>query len=183
MAAGPADGSADDTFADPELRDIVDAVRAVGIPVSRGAIPDDLLLPGVQIDRGALVVDETKLLFAGDVLHEAGHVAVLPPSERRQIVGLLPVDGGQEMAALAWSYAMAIAFSLPLDVVFHDRFKSGGPWLRETYSSGAMLGQPLLQLWGMTRLPDAPPGLEQLPVYPVMGKWLRDQEDPPIPAA
>ncbi|WP_189987649.1 hypothetical protein [Thalassobaculum fulvum] len=176
----PGDGTGH-TFTDPRLREIADAVSAVGIPVRRGAVPDDLLLPGVLIDRGTLLVDEARLLFPGDVLHEAGHVAVLPPSERERTVGLLPADGGQEMAALAWSYAAAVAFSLPLDVVFHDKFKAGGRWLRESFTAGVPFGVPLLQWWEMTRLPDAPPAFDHLTPFPAMTRWLRDHEPAAAP--
>jgi hypothetical protein len=163
-------------FASPDLARIVAAIQTIGIPVRSGVLEDDLMLPGVRIDRGALVVDEDRLLYPGDVLHEAGHIAVLPPSERARIIGTLPDEGGQEMAALAWSYAMAAAFDLPLEMVFHDAFKAGGPWLRETFSSGESFGAPLLQLWCMTRVPIAPPGFEHLPLFPKMAKWLRDQD-------
>lgn len=164
-------------FSSPDLARIAAAIQAIGIPVRSGVLEDDIMLPGVRIDRGALLVDEDRLLYPGDVLHEAGHIAVLPPSERARIVGTLPENPGQEMAALAWSYAMAIAFELPLEVVFHDAFKANGPWLREVFSAGEIIGTPLLQAWEMTRLLDAPPGFEHLPVFPRMAKWLRDHDD------
>lgn len=162
-------------FSSPDLERIAASVQAIGIPVRFAGLEDDHMLPGVKIDRGALVVDVDKLLYPGDVLHEAGHIAVLPPSERARIVGTLPENPGQEMAALAWSYGLAMAFDLPLEVVFHDAFKANGPWLRETFSSGATIGAPLLQTWDMTSLPDAPPGFEHLPMFPGMAKWLRDE--------
>ena len=168
------------SFTVPHLAPIVAAIRAVGIPVRRGAVTGNLL-PGVMIDRGALVIDEGSLRFPGDVLHEAGHIAVLSPGERMQVAGTLPAEGGQEMAALAWSYAMAVAFAPPLEVVFHDQFKAGGPWLRETFTAGHWLGAPLLQCWDMTRAPNSPPGFEHLPVFPAMARWLRavDWTEPP----
>lgn len=159
---------------DRHLPAIVEAVRAIGISVRYGTVPDGPFLHGVLIDRGALLVDEDRLQFPGDVLHEAGHIAMLPPAERPQVIGTLPADGGQEMATLAWSYAMAIAFGLPLEVVFHDRFKAGGRWLRDAFSTGQCLGTPLLQCWGMTRIPGAPSHFDHLPLFPQMAKWLRD---------
>lgn len=164
------------TFSSPDLARVVAAIEAIGIPVRSAALEDGLMLPGVKIDRGCLLVDEARLLYPGDVLHEAGHIAMLPPSERARIVGTLPEDGGQETAALAWSYGLAVAFDLPLEVVFHDAFKAGGPWLREVFPAGGLLGTPLLQAWDMTRIPDAPPGFEHLPLFPKMAKWLRDQD-------
>lgn len=182
--AAATDACDDAPFTTPGLEPIVAAIRAVGIPVRRGAVAGNLL-PGVMIDRGALVVDEETLLFPGDVLHEAGHVAVLSPEDRGRVAGTLPKEGGEEMAALAWSYAMAVAFALPLEVVFHDAFKAGGPWLRRTFAEGHMIGVPLLQIWDMTRVPDSGPGFEHLPAFPRMARWLRpyDWHDTPSHAA
>lgn len=152
---------------------IVAAIEAIGLPVRWGKVTQEGLLPGIRIENGGLTIDTETLLFAGDVLHEAGHLAVLTPEERATVAGTLPKEGGAEMAALAWSYAMAIEFDLPLDVVFHDAFKAGGSWLRETFAAGHPLGQPLLQFWEMTRTSEDIPGFEHLPRYPKMALWLR----------
>lgn len=154
---------------------IVAAVETVGIPVQWGPVTDGLLLPGIWIENAGLTIDTDRLLFAGDVLHEAGHLAVMAPGDRAAARGTLPEDGGQEIAALTWSYAMALEFDLPLDVVFHDAFKANGPWLRKTFSEGCILGQPLLQYWQMTRMAGAEPHFDGLPAFPKMGKWLRDR--------
>lgn len=167
---------APDDFRDRELGPIVVAIRGVGIPVRRGTVGDDMTLPGVMVDRGALVVDETRLLYAGDVLHDAGHITVMTPRDRALAVGVLPSEGSLEMAALAWSYAVAVAFELDLEVVFHDAFKGGGPWLRETFSGGGSVGVPMLQWFEMTRFADAPEYFAPLPVFPRMAKWLRDSD-------
>jgi hypothetical protein len=163
-------------FSSGELARVVTSIQAVGIPVRSVELGDDVMLPGVKIDRGTLMVDERRLLYPGDVVHEAGHIAVMSPTERAGIVGTLPDDGGQEIAALAWSYGFAVAFKLPLEVVFHDAFKAGGPWLREVFQSGGDIGAPMLQVWDMTRVPNAPPGFEHLPLFPEMAKWLRDRD-------
>ena len=81
------------------------------------------------------------------------------------------------MAALAWSYALARTFHLPLEIVFHDAFKAGGPWLREMFASGGELGVPLLQFWNMTRSPIASAGLGKLSAFPEMTKWLRGPKE------
>ena len=78
-------------------------------------------------------------------------------------------------------YAMAVAFALPLEVVFHDAFKAGGPWLRQTFTAGHLLGVPLLQCWDMTRAPESPPGFDHLPAFPVMARWLREIDWPEPP--
>lgn len=151
---------------------ILAAIGTTGLAVRHGPVHGDELIAGVRIERGGLTVDRDRLRYAGDVLHEAGHLAVLPPAERAAVAGVLPAEGAQETAVLAWSYAAALAFDLPLDVVFHDGFKAGGPWLRETFAGGDVLGQPMLQHWGMTRLVGTAEPAD-LPVYPEMGCWLR----------
>lgn len=164
-------------FSSPDLAQIANSLKEIGIPARAARLGNDDQLPGVRIVRGGLLVDERKLLFPGDVVHEAGHIAVLPPEDRAQIEGILPSDPGQEMSALAWSYALATNFGLPLEMVFHDAFKAGGPWLREMFTSGAELGVPLLQYWNMTRSRSAPAGFDDLPTFPEMAQWLRDQPD------
>lgn len=152
---------------------IVTAIETVGIPVRWEPVGDDAKLPGIHIGRGGLSVDADRLRYAGDVLHEAGHLAVLAPEDRAAVTGTLRADGAEETAALAWSYAMAGRFGLPLEVVFHNGFKAGGAWLRETFAAGHVLGQPMLQYWGMTRLDPDDPDRAHLPLYPEMGCWLR----------
>jgi len=166
----------DDKFSSAGLNRIAIHLREIGIPVRAATLGDDDQLPGVRIERGALLVDQHRLLYPGDVVHEAGHIAVLPPRERARVVGILPSDPGQEMAALAWSYGFAVTFDLPLAVVFHDAFKAGGPWLREIFSMGGEVGVPLLQHWNMSRMSNAPDGFDDLPIFPEMAKWLRDDQ-------
>jgi hypothetical protein len=163
-------------FSDPMIQRVADAVEAIGLKVRPGEVPDgSVLLPGLRVEDGGILVDETKAPYPGDLLHEAGHLAVMPPEARTTLSGTLPTDGGLEMAALAWSYAMAVRFELPLDMVFHDAFKSGGPWLRELFGSGQSVGVPLLQLWDMCRAEGASDGFAHLPLFPNMAKWLRDR--------
>ncbi len=40
-------------------------------------------LPGLHLHHGVLQIDLDKLAFAGDILHEAGHIAVCEPQERQ----------------------------------------------------------------------------------------------------
>lgn len=162
----------------PFMDPVIEAIRAIGIPVRVGLIAEGDFLPGILIEAGGLVVDRARGPYPGDLIHEAGRLAVLSAEERAGITGTLPVDGGQETAALAWSYAFARAHGIPDEIVFHDLFKAGGPWLRETFGSGQSFGVPLLQLWEMTRCPDAAGAVAEdfghLPEFPKMAKWLRD---------
>ena len=58
-------------------------VRGIGIDVRAEPLPDDTFLPGLDIRHGAIVVDEARLSYPGDLLHEAGHVAVAPTRAAR----------------------------------------------------------------------------------------------------
>ena len=139
----------------------------------RGAdLPDKTFLPGLDIRHGAILVDEVRLSEPGDLLHEAGHVAVADPTERAQTT--LSPTPGDEMAALAWSYAALRHLDLAPDVVFHPRgYKGGSQALIDAFSlSGSTLGVPLLQCYGMTVEPKfaAARGVEP---FPHMLRWLR----------
>ena len=65
-------------------------------------------MPGILVDNGKLIVDEKEMLSPGDLLHEAGHLAVKPSSERKNIHITFGNDPAEEMMALAWSYAAFI---------------------------------------------------------------------------
>src|SRR5687768_15343073 len=54
---------------------IAQFLTGIGIEVVPAELDDDCLLPGIQVDRGRLLVDESRLAFPGDLLHEAGHLA------------------------------------------------------------------------------------------------------------
>jgi hypothetical protein len=130
-------------------------------------------LPGIQIERGGLVIDEARLAHGGDLLHEAGHLAVTPASERPLLSGTVPEDGGAEMAAIAWSWAACVRLSLPASVLFHDAgYKGNARSLREGFAAGRYVGVPLLQWMGLTNDPAAPFDAEG-PQYPAMIRWLR----------
>ena len=146
-------------------------VRGIGIDVRAEPLPDGTFLPGLDIRHGAVVVNEERLFYPGDLLHEAGHIAVAPP-ERRREAALTPSEG-DEMATLAWSYAAARHLGLDDGVVFQPHgYKGEGPWLAETFSNGGSIGVPLLQLYDMTVEEKfaAERGVEP---YPHMLRWVR----------
>ena len=155
------------------LPDIVGFLTEIGIPVRRDALPAETFLPGILVDAGGLVIDETKLRHPGDLLHEAGHLAVLTSEERARAGANLESGPGEEMAAIAWSYAACVHLELDPAVVFHDDgYKGGGAALRENFADGRYLGVPLLQWYGLTR-ERAAGGEADEAVYPRMARWLR----------
>ena len=67
---------------DPLTERLVAFVRDIGIEVQAAALPEKTVLPGLDIRHGAILVDEARMRHPGDILHEAGHLAVIDPAER-----------------------------------------------------------------------------------------------------
>ncbi len=161
-------------FKDPTTSAIAAFLRGIGIEVRRGAIPDPTFLPGILIEAGVLIVDEAKLAHSGDLLHEAGHVAVTEPERRKDLNGNLDEGGGAEMAAIAWSWAALLHLDLDPRVVFHeDGYQGGSEAIISAFSQGRYFGVPLLQLWGMTFEEPRAAAVGVAP-YPYMIEWLRE---------
>jgi hypothetical protein len=146
-------------------------VRGVGIPVRTASLSGPTFLPGLDIRYGELLVDGERLAYPGDILHEAGHIAVSDPAERQR--EKLDPTPGDEMATIAWSYAALRHLEVPPEVVFHPHgYKGDSQALIENFSAGRYFGVPLLQLYGMTVEPRiaAESGVEP---YPHMLRWMR----------
>ncbi|WP_203234791.1 hypothetical protein [Modicisalibacter coralii] len=158
---------------------IIAFIESIGIGVDMTPLAQPTFLPGIVIRHGRLAIDPDKWRYPGDLVHEAGHLAVMSPAERAQAHGELDPDGGMEMAALAWSYAAARAMRLPLEVLFHDAgYKGDARWLRDHFIQGGNLGVPLLDYFGMTLCPARLRRLPQMPhgqVFPHMVHWLRER--------
>ena len=56
-------------------------------------VEDVAFLPGIRLEQGALLVDESQLTYPGDLLHEAGHIAMTPPELRPSLSGAITVPG------------------------------------------------------------------------------------------
>ena len=158
-------------FANPLTERIAAFVRGIGIDVRAAELPDGTFLPGLDIRHGVILVDEQRLAHPGDLLHEAGHLAVTDPAERNA-PALSPTDG-DELATLAWFYAALRHLDLSPDVVFHPGgYKGGSQALIETFTSGGTLGTPLLQYYGLTVEPKNA-AARGVPPFPHMLRWLR----------
>jgi hypothetical protein len=158
------------TFADPLTARLMAFVQSIGIPVRTAILPAATFLPGLDIRYGALVADESRLTYPGDILHEAGHIAVADPAERS--APTLSPDGGDELTTIAWSYAALRYLDIDPAVVFHAAFKGGGEAMITNFTAGRYLGVPLLQLYGMSCEPHRAAAMG-VPPYPHMMRWMR----------
>ncbi|QQT25041.1 hypothetical protein [Sphingobacterium spiritivorum] len=170
---------AETEFQEETIR-VINFLNEIGIPVLEQKNKQESFLPGIYIDKGRLLIDRTKLLHPGDILHEAGHIAVMSAEERRLSSGDLfeHIDKnaleGYELSAIAWSYAACAFLNLPASFVFHDKgYKGDADMLIENFEQGNYLFTPLLQYYGLCyEIKNAV--LHQVAPYPHMLKWIRE---------
>jgi hypothetical protein len=131
-------------------------------------------VPGIAIERGTLLIDKSKLLYPGDLLHEAGHLAIMSSERRMRVQGDAGKKAAEEMMAIAWSYAAAVHLGLEASVVFHEGgYKGGAGSLIENFTNGRYIAVPMLQWIGMTADEKRGPEMGIKP-YPHMIKWALD---------
>ncbi|HYH66343.1 MAG TPA: hypothetical protein VD866_16745 [Urbifossiella sp.] len=160
----------------------LDAILAflddIGIPAREGPVPADSVLPGIRLVSGTLVYDRAALRWPGDLLHEAGHIAVTPAALRPVLSDALevPVEAPHagEVEATAWAYAATVQLRLPPAVLFHDGgYRGHSAGLIMSFGCGVYPGAFGLAQAGMTLL-SADARLAGVPPYPHMTRWLRE---------
>lgn len=169
----PAAG-ADDALVDT----LVGFLRRIGLVVREAPVPGDAFLPGVQVEAGEIVFDRTRLRWPGDLLHEAGHIAVTASADRHRLPALLeghPIDApGGEIEATAWAYAACVHLGLAPTVLFHDGGYHGrSASLALTYSMGVYPGCQGLVAAGLAATGEQARALGVAP-YPHLLRWLRE---------
>ena len=127
----------------------------IGIPYRETTLQDPTFLPGVTIDGGAVVFDRNHLSYPGDLLHEAGHIALTPTDERaslnQAVLDAQPANESAEIGVLLWTFLACREIGLPPEIVFHaGGYKEGSTWLIEQFEGGNAIGQPLLNWMGVT---------------------------------
>jgi hypothetical protein len=156
----------------PPLQLILNFFREIKLPFELVQLSDDTFMPGMTIVDGALWIDLEKLVHPGDLLHEAGHIAVTPAEQRAHLGGDVKKAGhrgGEEMAAIAWSWAAQKCIGLSPEVVFHPQgYRGGSQSLIEAFTNSGGFGYPLLCAWLMCEAPEHNDG------YPRMKRWLRN---------
>jgi hypothetical protein len=151
------------TFSNPVTSQIVEFLGAIGIPVVAAQV-SGAVLPGIRIEKGSLVVDETQLVWPGDLLHEAAHLAMVPAALRETLAEDAGNDGGEELGAIAWSWAAISHLGLDAEIVFHSGgYRGGSRSIIENFREGHYIGVPFLRWIGLTG-----------ENYPAMIQWLRD---------
>jgi hypothetical protein len=161
---------------DPTATLIIDWLRRIGCTVRLAPLDEGTFLPGVTLEPGGLIVDPERLLYPGDLLHEAGHLATMLPERRASTGSNAGSDMGDEIAAQTWSYAAAVHLALAPEIVFHPTgYHDSAARLIEIYRDGRA-GVPLLQWMGLTldRKRAAERGVAP---YPNMIRWLRTEGD------
>ena len=147
---------------------ILDFLKEIGIPTKSQRL-GNTFLPGVKIEKGALLYDLEKLLYPGDLLHEAGHIALMTLEERKTIIGNVKEyrAPGQddELGVMLWSYAALKHLNFHPKVVFHpDGYKGDAQMLIDSYESGDFKGLPLLVWMDLCETSE----------FPKMKKWIRE---------
>lgn len=150
----------------------------IGIPIEFRPLDGYCFLPGIQVEGGILNIDIDQLKYPGDIVHEAGHIAIVPAAERATLneisIGERPMREAEEMMVIAWSYAVCVELNIDAGFVFHDQgYQSGGSHIADQFKQGRYVGVPMLQWTGMA-LEKMDPENPQRPVYPAMINWVRD---------
>lgn len=159
----------------PETKTILAFLNEIGIAVFEKEMTQDCFLPGLSLGPNCIYIDYDQLLYPGDILHEAGHLAVTKASERLLIdTPDMPKEWptqGDEIVTMLWSYAALVHLQLPIALVFHpEGYKGQSDWLIENFETGNYLGLPLLEWMGLATSTEK---AEQKP-FPAMIKWMRD---------
>lgn len=150
------------------LKIIVDFLNSIDIKVQEVELNMNTFLPGLSIHGNTILLDTKKLKYPGDLLHEAGHIAVTDEN-MRPLIGIKDFEEkwptpGDEIATILWSYAASHHLNIDLTVVFHPNgYKNESEWLIEQFNNKNYLGLPLLEWMSLCKKED----------FPTMKKWLR----------
>lgn len=159
-----------------EVTKVLHFLDEIGISIVEKPLTDTFL-PGLSLGPNCIYVDFDQLLYPGDLLHEAGHLAVTTPEERL-VAGTEAQSadwptGGEEIGAILWSYAAAVHLQLPLNFVFHNNgYKNGSEMLITNFEKGNYIGLPFLEWIGLCLGEERAAATNQK-AFPFMLNWLR----------
>jgi len=155
---------------------ILNFLTEIHIPFQFDTIEVETFLPGILIKGGIIFI---KLTYPGDLLHEAGHIAVEKEEDRSGLNGNGEAHKGDaeklEIGVILWSFAALKYLELDEDVVFHEGgYKDDGEWLVEEFRKGNFIGLPLLQWMQLTNEGEqSDENGKIIAPFPHMLKWLR----------
>jgi hypothetical protein len=167
-----------ESFQNDLTRKIAGFLNEIGIQIIPAKLDRNTFLPGILVQKGKILVDEEKLAFPGDLLHEAGHLAVAPAQLRgclsdEIIVPEVDLDA-LETQAIAWSYAACRHLELDPRIVFHENgYKGKSESLLLNFSLGVFVGLSGLEENEMAFSEGKARESGVLP-FPEIQKWLRD---------
>lgn len=173
------------------LAKVASFLNEIGLPARLvEEVQPGTFMPGIRIDGGEL--EFTARCLVSDLLHEAGHLACVPPRFRSKMSGNLSTgqramceklaledhepDGPLVRAVLqcgdteatAWAWAAGTHLRLPEAQIIQDQDYDGeGAGVRQALRLGAYLGINGLIAAGMCANP-------RRGGYPEMEKWLQD---------
>lgn len=160
-----------------EVSQMIHFLQEIGIPTKFDKIEGQTFLPGLKIEQGTLVIDLEKLKYPGDILHEAGHIAVTSEELRPHLNGDIAKDDpnvqGQEIATILWSYAASVHLNLSPETVFHEfGYRGSSSWFIENFwHQKNYIGLPLLEWKGLALSAEKAKELGMQP-FPKMMKWV-----------
>ena len=165
-------------FSGELIRRLADFISEIGLDIVSVELSRKTFLPGILVDNGKILADETKLTHPGDLLHEAGHLALAPGELRSSLSGEVALPGvhmeSLEVAVMAWSYAAILHLGLDARVVFHaGGYRGESERVMQNFTLGAYIGVNVLQDAGLAAMGTRAIELG-VPPYPHMIKWLRE---------
>lgn len=165
-------------FKDPIAQSISNFLWSIDIPIYSAEINAETFLPGIRIVEGEILVDENKMLSPGDILHEAGHLAILSPEIRKTLTDTVVYNemsqAGEEMAAIAWSWAAMKHLDIAPEVVFHPQgYKGGSDNIIANFEQEHYFGVPILAYKGLC-FDGTSRNLGTNIPYPKMIKWTAE---------
>lgn len=147
-------------------------INEVGIKIEFRNLNDDSFLPGFNIENGKIIIDRSMIQYPGDILHEAGHIAVVATNDRPRLTEAAIIKRRnreiEEVMAIAWSYSACVHLGIDPAYVFHkDGYRGGSETIMDSCQKNEYMGLFMLQSLGMAKENKEPKGI------PSMLNWLR----------
>jgi hypothetical protein len=159
------------------LERCIEFLNNIGIETTFRKISNKSFLPGLLINKGMIIIDKDVLEHPGDILHEAGHLAVVPAMDRPSLSekGIINRKNREteEIMAIAWSYAACMHLLIDPFFVFHEQgYRGGRDYITDSCRDKNYIGLSMLEKIGLT-LNEKNARTLNIPSYPHMIKWLR----------